>query len=129
MHSSIDAARTAPPVLWLIGSVGSGKSDTSYHLFNRLFRAGTHIARLDLDDIGMCHPAPPDDNDNHRVKAQVMAAAWSVYADHGATCLVLAGGVNNPKEAAIYTSTMPAAAWSLVQLRLGDEERRERSAH
>lgn len=126
MHSPIDPARTAPPVLWLVGAVGSGKSDASYNIFDRLRRGGTHIARLDLDDIGMCAPMPADDPDNHQVKAEVMAAAWSVYARHGATCLVLAGGVNNPKEAAVYTDRLPSAAWTFVQLTLPEQVRRER---
>ena len=62
-------------VLLLSGAVGTGKSDASYRVFDRLWRSGTPAARLDLDDLGMCHPAPPDDPDNHRVKAAVMGAA------------------------------------------------------
>jgi hypothetical protein len=127
MSSSIDAARTS--VLWLIGAVGSGKSDASYHVFDRLSRGGANPARLDLDELGMSYPMPADDQDNHQVKAAVLAAAWQVYADHGAACLVLAGGVNNRKEAAIYTAALPAADWVLVQLRLGEDERRERIEH
>ena len=114
------------PILWLIGSIGTGKSDTSFHVFSRLFRAGTPIARLDLDDVGMCHPAPADDPENHRVKAEAMAAAWSVFERHGATCFVVSGGVGS-QEAALYTNGIPSADWTIVRLRIGGEERRDRT--
>jgi hypothetical protein len=115
------------PVLWIVGSLGTGKSDTAYHVFSRLFRAGTHIARLDMDDVGMCHPAPEDDPENHRVKAETMAAAWSVFDRHGATCFVISGGVSTAQEAAIYTGQLPDAGWTIVRLRIGTEERRNRT--
>ncbi len=115
------------PILWIVGSVGTGKSDTSYHLFSRLFRSGTPIARLDLDDVGMCHPAPEGDPDNHRVKAAAMAAAWSVYEAHGATCFVVSGGINTASEKALHQRQIPDAAWCVVRLRIGAHERRRRT--
>ena len=115
------------PILWIVGSLGTGKSDTSYHLFSRLFRAGTHIARLDLDDVGMCHPTPEDDPDNHRVKAAAMAAAWSVYEARGATRFVVSGGINTSAELDLYQRQIPDAAWCVVRLRIGASERRRRT--
>ena len=115
------------PVLWLVGSIGTGKSDTSFHLFSRLFRTGTSVARLDLDDVGMCHPAPADDPENHRVKAEAMGAAWSVFEQHGATCFVISGGVSTRGEAALYTGCLPNADWTIVRLRIGADERRDRT--
>jgi hypothetical protein len=114
------------PILWLVGSIGTGKSDTSFHVFSRLFRAGTRIARLDLDDVGMCHPAPADDPENHRVKAEAMAAAWSIFERHGATCFVISAGAGS-HEMALYTSAIPTADWTIVRLRIGPEERRDRT--
>lgn len=116
-------------VLWLVGAVGSGKSDTSFHVFSRLFRDGVRVARLDLDDVGMCHPTPADDPDNHRVKAQAMAAAWSVFRSHGASCLVLSGAVNTAAEAELHIAQIPDARWTICRLRLGPAERRRRIAH
>lgn len=115
------------PVLWVVGSIGTGKSDTSFHVFSRLFRAGTHVARLDLDEVGMCHPAPVDDPENHRVKAEAMGAAWSVFERHGATCFVISGGVNTPDEAARYADRITNADWTIVRLRIGADERRDRT--
>jgi hypothetical protein len=114
------------PILWLVGSIGTGKSDTSFHVFSRLFRTGTPIARLDLDDVGMCHPAPADDPENHRVKAEAMAAAWSVFDRHGATCFVISGSAGW-HEAALYASAIPSADWTIVRLRIGPEDRRDRT--
>ena len=83
------------PALLIIGAMGTGKSDTSYHVFSRLYRGGTPTARLDLDDVGMSHPAPPDDPDNVRVKAAAMAACWQVFREQGARCLVVSGGLDS----------------------------------
>jgi hypothetical protein len=119
---------TGTPILWLVGAVGSGKSDTSYYVFSRLWREGVRVARLDLDDLGMCHPAPADDPDNHRVKARAMAAAWSVFREHGASCLVLSGGVNVAAEAEPYVRQVPDGRWTICRLRIGAEERSRRVA-
>src|SRR6476659_1053333 len=108
-------------VLLLTGAVGAGKSDASYRVFDRLWRSGMSAARLDLDDLGMCHPAPGEDPDNHRVKAAVMGAAWTVYRDSGARHLVLAGGVLDEAELALYRAQLPAASWTVVRLRLSDD--------
>jgi hypothetical protein len=121
-------ATTGTPVLWLVGALGTGKSDTSYHLFSRLFRSGMLTGRLDLDDVGMCYPAPEDDPHNHRVKASAMAATWSVFRDHGARCLVLSGGVTSSAEVDLHKALIPDADWSVVRLRIGAAERRRRTA-
>jgi hypothetical protein len=118
------SART--PVLWLTGAIGTGKSDTSYHVFSRLFRAGTPIARIDHDDVGMCHPAPADDPQNYRVKAELMAAAWRVFEAHGARCLVVSGAVTTPAEVALFTGALPEAQWTVVRLRIDADARRRR---
>jgi hypothetical protein len=115
------------PVLWIVGSIGTGKSDTSYHVFSRLFRAGTRIARLDLDDVGMCHPAPEDDPENHRVKATAMAATWAVFARAGAGCFVVSGSASSRPQVDLYTSRLPDADWTIVRLRLDDRVRRDRT--
>jgi hypothetical protein len=114
------------PVLWLTGAIGTGKSDTSYHLFSRLFSAGTPTARIDHDDVGMCHPAPADDPENYRVKAELMAEAWRVFERHGARCLVISGGVNKPDDVALVKNSLPDADWTVVRLRIDADERRRR---
>lgn len=118
------ASRT--PALLIIGAMGTGKSDTSYHVFSRLHRGGTPTARLDLDDVGMSHPAPPDDPDNVRVKADAMSACWQVFRAHGARCLVVSGGLDSATAIDLTTSQIPDAEWTVVRLRIGTDERRRR---
>lgn len=120
------AAVTRTPALFLIGAMGTGKSDTSFHVFSRMYRAGIPTARLDLDDLGMCHPAPADDPHNFVVKAEAMGAAWRVFASHGARCLVVSGAVDTPELIDLHTSQLPDADWTVVRLRIGTEERRRR---
>jgi hypothetical protein len=81
---------------------------------------------LDLD-VGMCHPAPQDDPDNHRVQAAAMAAAWSVYRAHGATSFIVSGAVNTADEVDLHRSQIPDAEWRIVRLRIGADERRRRT--
>jgi hypothetical protein len=124
--TALDEKTSRTPALLLIGAMGTGKSDTSYHLFSRLHRGGTPTARLDLDDVGMSHPAPPDDPDNFRVKAAAMSACWQVFRTHGARCLVVSGGLDSADLIALTTSHIPDADWTVVRLRIGTDERRRR---
>jgi hypothetical protein len=126
LESRLFMTSSRTPVLWLLGATGTGKSNTSYFVFSRLWRSGTPTARVDLDDIGMCHPAPEDDEDNFRVKADALAALWEVFRSHGATCLVVSGGVNLPQHLDIHTRIFPEAQWTLCRLRIGADERRRR---
>lgn len=114
------------PALLLIGAIGTGKSDTSYHVFSRLYRAGIPTARLDLDDIGMCHPAPRGDPHNFVVKSEVMGAAWRVFEANGARCLVVSGAMDTAELIDLHTRQLPDADWTIVRLRIGVEERRRR---
>lgn len=109
-----------------MGAMGTGKSDTSYHVFSRVYRGGTPTARLDLDDVGMSHPAPPNDPDNFAVKAAAMSACWQVFRAHGAQCLVVSGGLDSAPAIDLTTRQIPEAEWTIVRLRIGTEERRRR---
>lgn len=124
MSSSVPERRT--PALLLIGAMGTGKSDTSYHVFSRLYLAGIPTARIDLDDIGMCHPAPPEDPDNFHVKAEAMGSLWRVFQANGAQCLVVSGAIDSSDLVALHTRQLPEADWTIVRLRIGTEERRRR---
>lgn len=117
---------TQTRALLIIGAMGTGRSDTSYHLFSRLYQGGTPTARLDLDDVGMSHPAPSDDPDNFGVKTAAMLACWHVFRTHGAQYLVVSGGLDSASLIESATGQIPEAEWTVVRLRIGTAERRRR---
>ncbi len=119
-------ARGRVPALLLIGAMGTGKSDTSYRVFSRLYQQGTPTARLDLDDIGMAHPAPVEDPDNFVVKAAAMSACWDVFKGHSARCLVVSGALDTSAVVEHVTGQIADAEWTIVRLRIGTAERRQR---
>lgn len=116
------------PVLWFVGASGSGKSDASYWTYATLLERGLHVARIDTDDLGMCRPAPADDEPNFRVKAAGLAAMIGVYRAHGAQAVVASGCVNTAVEAALHTDLVPDARWTIVRLDVDPAVRRARLA-
>ena len=48
-------------VLWLCGPPGAGKSATGWALYDGLVRSGARAGFVDIDQLGMCFPAPPHD--------------------------------------------------------------------
>lgn len=46
--------------LWLYGPPGVGKSATGFELFAQLTERGDRVAFVEIDQIGMCMPAPTD---------------------------------------------------------------------
>lgn len=116
------------PVLWFVGASGSGKSDASYWTYATLLERGMHVGRIDTDDLGMCRPAPADDEPNFRVKAAGLAAMIGVHRAHGAQGVVVSGCVNTAAEAALHTDLVPDAAWTIVRLHVDPVVRRARLA-
>ncbi len=107
------------PVLVVCGPTGVGKSTVGWEVYVRLRRAGLTAAYLDLDQIGFCRPAAPDDPGNHRVKARNLAAIWTTYRAAGAQCLVAVGPV---EDAGAYADALPAATMTLCRLHAGPGE-------
>ena len=117
------------PVLWLCGPSGVGKSTVGWELSTQLNAAGISTAYLDLDQIGLCYPAPAEDPDNHRIKVRNLAAMWPAYRSAGAECLVLSGGVVTPELVRSYAEPLRGTELTLCRLRVGHDALRARIEH
>jgi adenylylsulfate kinase-like enzyme len=112
------------PVLWLSGPSGVGKSTVGWEVYTQLGRDGVKAAFVDADQLALCYPAP--EGSTHRLRARNLAALWRNFRAAGMRCLVLAGFVDTPEEAAQYTRLLPDAEFSLCRLRVADAELRRR---
>lgn len=106
-------------VLWLLGPSGVGKSTVGWHLYRSLDRA----SYVDADQLGLCHPSPADDPENHRIKSTALGALWPQY--QGAP-LIVSGFLNTLAEARQYTDRLPGADLTLCRLRANHVELRAR---
>ncbi|GAA5190312.1 hypothetical protein GCM10023322_45150 [Rugosimonospora acidiphila] len=107
------------PLLWLCGPSGVGKSTVGCEIFSQLERAGVPVGYVDLDQVGLCYPAPADDPGNHRVKSRGLGAVWPAHRDAGVRCLVVSGGVETADQVRAYAGQVPDAAVTLMRLRAG----------
>ncbi len=115
-------AAGAARVLLICGPTAVGKSTVGWEVCARLRRTGLTAAYLDLDQIGFCRPAAPDDPGNHRVKSRNLAAIWTTYRAAGAQCLVAVGQVDDADTAQAYADALPGAAMTLCRLHAGPGE-------
>ena len=118
--------RRDTPVLWLCGPSGVGKSSVGFALFDQLSRAGTAVAYVDLDQLGLLGPAPGDDPRNDRVKAHNLGEVWAGFRAAGIQCLVVSGIVDDAEEVGRHTRRLPDAAVTVCRLRVGHDELRGR---
>jgi len=116
------------PVLWLCGPSGVGKTSVGFELFDQLSKAGTVTAYVDLDQLGLCRPAPEDDPNNNRVKARNLGQVWSGFRAAGAQCLVVSGIVDEAEEVRRHADLLPDTALTMCRLRVGHDELRDRIA-
>jgi hypothetical protein len=97
-----------------------------WEIFSQLSRSGVRSAFVDLDQLGICYPAPEDDPDNHRVKSGNLGATWPAFRDAGIRCLVISGGVDTAGWARAYTELVPGTALTLCRLRASKDVLRDR---
>jgi adenylylsulfate kinase-like enzyme len=102
-----------------------GKTTVAWEIWSQLCDTGITAAYLDIDQLGMSVPAPDDDSDRHRVKAENLAAIVPIYRAAGARCVVVSGVVDAEK-ARSYADQVPGATVALCQLRLDHDELRTR---
>ena len=84
----------AIPVLWLCGAPGVGKTTVGWEIYSRLVRSGFQSAYADIDQLGICHPAPAADPGRHRMKARNLGGVVANFRADGARCLVVSGVVD-----------------------------------
>ena len=115
------------PVLWVCGPCGVGKTAVGWEIFSQLDRAGIPVGYVDIDQLGMCYPAPADDPHTHQVKVDNVAATVATFRAAGAQCVVVSGTVDVDK-AHTYAGQIPGAALTLCRLRVGHDDQKMRLA-
>jgi adenylylsulfate kinase-like enzyme len=95
------------PVLWLCGPPGAGKSAAAWALYARLARSGTRAAFVDIDQLGTCLPARPDDRQRYRLKERNLSSVIANFRRAGTEAVVVSGnlGVRD----GISSGTVPGA--------------------
>jgi hypothetical protein len=111
-------------VLWLCGPPGVGKSAAGWVLYARLARSGTRVGFVDIDQLGMCLPAPPGDPQRYRLKQRNLSAVAGGFRAFGCDAVVVSGHLG-PAEA-ISPRTVDGASLTICRLRASPDELRLR---
>lgn len=78
-------------ILRLAGGPGVGKSAVAWRVAQRLRGDGVRAGYVDIDQLGMCYPAPEDDPDRWALKERVLERVAREFAATGADLLVVSG--------------------------------------
>ena len=63
------------PVLWICGPPGVGKTVVAWEIYSKLNRSDASPAYVDVDQLGICYPAPRGDPARHSLKARCVLKA------------------------------------------------------
>ncbi|WP_377266912.1 AAA family ATPase [Peterkaempfera sp. SMS 1(5)a] len=108
------------PVLWLCGPAGVGKTTAGWEFFSRLTASGFPVGYVDIDQLGVFLPGPPEDPDRHRMKTQNLAAVLANFRERGARCVVVSGVVDPVQ--GVYVHELPGTDVTVCRLRADREE-------
>ena len=114
------------PLLWLCGPSGVGKSTVGWQFFTQLTRTGIRIGYLDIDQLGMCYPAPASDPERHRIKAQNLGAVVATFQAAGTRCVIVSGVVDAVHGVRTYVDQLPQVALTVCRLRADHDVLAER---
>jgi hypothetical protein len=113
-----------PSVLWLCGPMGAGKSAAGWALYDGLARSGARAGFVDLDQLGMCFPAPPDDPRRFRLKEHNASAVAANFREADCDAFVVSGHLGPSR--AISSGTVDGASLTICRLRASPGELRRR---
>jgi adenylylsulfate kinase len=102
-HAGVDTV----PAIVVTGTVGAGKSSVAGEMQHLLGCQGIPHARVDVDALSECWPAPPDDPFNTRVMLKNLVCVWSTYRQAGAQRLVIAGVLERREDLEGYRRAVP----------------------
>lgn len=97
-------------MLRIAGVPGAGKSAVAWELSRRLTDSGSANSYVDIDQLGMCYPAPEDDPKRWALKEKGLAVVAARFAATGCTELVVSG-VADPAKAPPLSRHPTASLW------------------
>jgi hypothetical protein len=112
------------PVLWLCGPPGAGKSAAGWALHEGLARSGARAGFADIDQLGICLPAPPDDPQRYLLKEWNLFAVAGNFRAAGCDAVVVSGDLG--PSPGISSGTIPGACLTICRLRVSPGELRRR---
>ena len=111
-------------VLWLCGPPGAGKSAAGWDLYTALARSGARAGFVDIDQLGMCLPAPPGDPERYRLKERNLSAVAGNFRAAGCAAVIASGDLGSSP--GISPASIPGAAVTVCRLRASQDELRRR---
>jgi hypothetical protein len=112
------------PVLWLCGPPGAGKSAAGWAVYAGLARSGARAGFADIDQLGMCLPAPPDDPERYRLKERNLSAVVANFRAAGCDAVIVAGDLG--ASPGLSSRTVRGACLTICRLRASAGELRRR---
>jgi hypothetical protein len=112
------------PVLWLCGPPGAGKSAAGWAVYAGLARSGARAGFADIDQLGMCLPAPPDDPERYRLKERNLSAVGANFRAAGCDAVIVAGDLG--ASPGLSSRTVRGACLTICRLRASAGELRRR---
>lgn len=109
--------------LWLCGPPGAGKSAVGWAVYAGLARSGTRAGFVDIDQLGMCLPAPPDDPERYRLKVRNLSAVAGNFRAAGCGAVVVSGHLGSSD---ISSLTVRGDSLTICRLRASANELRRR---
>lgn len=116
------------PVLLLNGTVGAGKTTTSFEV-SALLRARdvAHVV-LDLDFLSLVYPRPVDDPYGNQIMMSNLAAVWENVAHLGPQRVILARVILDSEQLESIRAAIPTADITVVRLLASQATIRDRFA-